>query len=54
MFSDKEKELLKILVEKELKDFGKTEDSIIHKSAAHIVGEVKYDEFLKVLLKKLE
>ncbi len=54
-FSDKEKKLLKILVQNELdslKEEGETV-FIVEDYPGFLAGEEKYEEFLETLLKKL-
>ncbi len=52
-FDKKEKELLKLLVKKELDDFEEDEKNV-HQNVAIIALEEKYDMFLKKLLDKLK
>jgi len=54
MFNQKEKDVLNVLVKKELERFEKEENSIMDKSFSELELEVKYDEFLKGILKKLQ
>ena len=54
MLNPKEKELLKSLVEKEIKEFEEEDSTILSKEIALLEGEEKYDEFLKKLLEKLK
>jgi len=54
MFTEKEKEILKNLVEKELKGFEKEESTIRPEELNILEGEEKYDEFLKQLMEKLK
>jgi len=51
MFTDKEKELLKSLVKKELDEFGSEEKSI-RPNPTFLAAEEKYEDFLEGLLKK--
>ncbi len=53
MFDAKEKKVLKALVKEELERFENEESTIIEKSIADVGLELRYDEFLKNLLKKL-
>jgi len=53
MFTDKEKELIKSLVKKELKEFEQEESTILQKELNFLEGEEKYDDFLKQLIEKL-
>jgi hypothetical protein len=52
-FTQKEKELVKYLVKKELKTF-ENEEKEIRPSLPFLKREEEYDLFLKALLKKLE
>jgi hypothetical protein len=54
MFTDKEKEMLKLLVEKELKSFETKDDAILFEGVKLTSVEKKYDQFLKELLEKLQ
>ena len=54
MLTDKDKELLRNLVEKELKEFEKEESTIIQPELNLLGGEERYDQFLKELLEKLK
>jgi len=54
MFDENEKKVLKALVKKELEGFEKEESTIIEKSIPDVELELKYEEFLKGLMKKLE
>lgn len=54
MFDANEKKVLKLLVKKEFEGFEKEEDKIIEKSIPDVKLELKYGEFLKNLMKKLE
>ncbi|MBU0629082.1 MAG: hypothetical protein KKC75_07880 [Nanoarchaeota archaeon] len=54
MFDQKEKDVLRILVKKELERFEKEENSIMDKSPKELKLEVSYDEFLKNIIKKLK
>lgn len=52
--SEEEKKVVKSLIEKELKKFEKEEEQTIRDSTPKFfAAEIKYDEFLKKLLKKL-
>tara|TARA_Y100000310_G_scaffold339981_1_gene434352 strand:+ start:2637 stop:2801 length:165 start_codon:yes stop_codon:yes gene_type:complete len=53
MFTDKEKEMLKILVKKELESFEAKDDAILFEGVKFTSVEKKYDQFLKDLLEKL-
>ena len=52
-FSKQERELLKLLVKKELDEFEKEDESILREPPMLLAAEAKYDLFLKDLLKKL-
>lgn len=53
--TDKEKELLKLLVKKEISDIEKEEKTIAQQDfIGFLSAEEKYDKFLKNLLRKLE
>ena len=54
MFSDKEKELLKSLVKKEIKKYTEEEKTIRPDFPDVLKLEESYEEFLQKLLKKLE
>lgn len=55
MFDKNEKELLALLVKKELDDFKAEKDTVLDSmSPAFLGAEVKYEEFLKNLLNKLK
>jgi len=54
MFTDNEKKLLKILVEKELEEVGEKEEEIRPDFPDILGAEEKYDDFLKKLLEKLK
>lgn len=51
-FDDKEKELLKLLVKKEIEEFEKEEKTPI-RDGIFLEAEHNYDDFLKEVLKKL-
>ena len=53
MLTKKDKEMIKYLVEKELKEFEKEESSIRPEEIKFLEGEEGYDALLKGLLKKL-
>ena len=55
MFNEREKEYLKIIVKKELKNFEEEKATlIIEENPAFLAVEERYDEFLKNLLNKLK
>ena len=55
MFSEKEKEYLKILVKKDFENFkGDEKDIISNMTPLFMKGEIEYEEFLKDIIKKLE
>ncbi|MBD3259016.1 hypothetical protein GF371_00105 [Candidatus Woesearchaeota archaeon] len=53
VFTKKEKECLKYLVKKELKNFEEEKETIMDPQAGFLATEERYDLFLKNLLKKL-
>ena len=55
MFTEREKEYLKLIVQRELKTFEEEKATIIDiENPAFLAAEERYDEFLKNLLKKLK
>ncbi len=53
MLSEKDRELLRYLVEKELKNFEKEGSTVRPEELVFLQGEEEYDKFLKELLEKL-
>ncbi len=54
MYTENEKKLLKLLVEKELTNVQNENSTIVHKQADFVAAEKKYEDVLKELVEKLK